>query len=99
MAKLQSEKNELEKNLRSLQESNTQLTAKISELGQQLEAEKQKNRDLPSRLRLAVAMLHIVQVLLKDRGFLFLCFKLLSQFRYFSCLLCIAFLKRALVFF
>ncbi|CUS98161.1 TolA-binding protein, partial [Candidatus Kryptonium thompsonii] len=49
-AKLQSEKNELEKNLRSLQESNTQLTAKISELGQQLEAEKQKNRDLSAKL-------------------------------------------------
>lgn len=36
--------------MRSLQESNTQLTAKISELGQQLEAEKQKTRDLSAKL-------------------------------------------------
>lgn len=48
--KLQSEKNELERNLRSLQESNTQLTSKISELGQQLEAEKQKTRELSAKL-------------------------------------------------
>ena len=47
---LQSEKNELEKYLRSLQVSNTQLTAIFSELGLQLEAEKQKIRDLSAIL-------------------------------------------------
>ncbi len=48
--KLQSEKNELERDLRSLREGNAQLTAKISELGEQLEAEKQKTRELSAKL-------------------------------------------------
>lgn len=55
--KLQSENNalrkdkaELEKKLSSLQESNAQLSAKISELGSQLEAEKQRTRELSAKL-------------------------------------------------
>ncbi len=48
--RLQSEKAELEKKLQSLQENNAQLTAKISELAGQLEAEKQKTRELSTKI-------------------------------------------------
>jgi TolA-binding protein len=47
---LEKSKSDLEKRLKSLEEENNQLRTKISELGAQLEAEKQKTRELSARV-------------------------------------------------
>lgn len=50
ISRLENEKKDLEKKIASLQENNAQLSAKLSNLGAQLEAEKQKNRTLSQKI-------------------------------------------------